>query len=279
MTTPRFHPVPAPSTLTRLPVIAGRIVVFVGAGGAAGAAARRINRLTRGALDRFLDSAAFDKTETGRGERSRLARRSGGRGAAGREAGPDRPMSITARKAGAAIGKALGAVGARWCWPRRIPSAAEISFGLALRAYDFTAHKTGEKTSAGRGQLHGRQSRGGRRAGRAPMAAVAEGVFFTRDLMNEPANVLTTDDFAARLAAMQELGLDVEILDEPELKKLGMGALLGVGQGSDKPVEDRGACSGTAAAKDEAPFARDRQGRDLRHRRHLDQARRAGWRT
>lgn len=33
----------------------GRVVVFVGAGGAAGAAARRINRLTRGALDRFLD--------------------------------------------------------------------------------------------------------------------------------------------------------------------------------------------------------------------------------
>ena len=46
------------------------------------------------------------------------------------------------------------------------------------------------------------------------MAALAEGVFFTRDLVNEPANVLTTDDFAARLAAMQELGLDVEILEE-----------------------------------------------------------------
>ena len=46
------------------------------------------------------------------------------------------------------------------------------------------------------------------------MAAVAEGVFFTRDLVNEPANILTTHDFAARLAAMQELGLDVEILEE-----------------------------------------------------------------
>ncbi|WP_299905396.1 leucyl aminopeptidase [uncultured Paracoccus sp.] len=66
-------------------------------------------------------------------------------------------------------------------------------------------------------------------------AAVAEGVFFTRDLVNEPANVLTTTDFADRLKAMEELGLTVEVLDEPELEKLGMRALLGVGQGSESP--------------------------------------------
>ncbi|MFZ0099416.1 MAG: leucyl aminopeptidase, partial [Gemmobacter sp.] len=53
--------------------------------------------------------------------------------------------------------------------------------------------------------------------------------------VNEPANVLTTYDFAARLAAMQEIGLDVEILEEEGLTKLGMGALLGVGQGSESP--------------------------------------------
>jgi leucyl aminopeptidase len=72
-------------------------------------------------------------------------------------------------------------------------------------------------------------------AAAAPGAAVAEGVFFTRDLVNEPANILTTHDFAARLAAMQELGLDVEILEEEQLMRLGMGALLGVGQGSESP--------------------------------------------
>jgi leucyl aminopeptidase len=60
-------------------------------------------------------------------------------------------------------------------------------------------------------------------------------VFFTRDLVNEPANILTTDDFAARLAAMHELGLEVEILEEEQLTRLGMGALLGVGQGSESP--------------------------------------------
>lgn len=66
-------------------------------------------------------------------------------------------------------------------------------------------------------------------------AALAEGVFFTRDLINEPANVLTTSDFADRLLAMRELGLDVEVLDEDELSRLGMRALLAVGQGSESP--------------------------------------------
>ncbi|AXC48474.1 leucyl aminopeptidase [Paracoccus suum] len=66
-------------------------------------------------------------------------------------------------------------------------------------------------------------------------AAVAEGVFFTRDLVNEPANVLTTSDFADRLAAMEALGLEVEVLEEEALAALGMRALLAVGQGSEAP--------------------------------------------
>ena len=60
-------------------------------------------------------------------------------------------------------------------------------------------------------------------------------MFFTRDLINEPANVLTTSDFADRLLAMREIGLEVEVLDEDELAKLGMRALLAVGQGSETP--------------------------------------------
>ena len=64
---------------------------------------------------------------------------------------------------------------------------------------------------------------------------MAEGVFFTRDLVNEPANVLTTTDFADRLKAMEALGLEVEVLEDDDLAKLGMRALLGVGQGSESP--------------------------------------------
>ncbi len=138
-----------------------------------------------------------------------------------------------ARKAGAAIGRAHGAKGTL-VLAEAHPRSADIAFGLAMRAYDFDSHKTGEKTAAGAVTMIVANPEAVAKVA-APMAAVAEGVFFTRDLVNEPANVLTTHDFAARLAAMQELGLDVEILEEAELTKLGMGALLGVGQGSESP--------------------------------------------
>jgi leucyl aminopeptidase len=61
---------------------------------------------------------------------------------------------------------------------------------------------------------------------------VADGVFFTRDLVSEPPNVLYPESFAAELKALEKLGVEVEILGEAEMTKLGCGALLGVGQGS-----------------------------------------------
>jgi leucyl aminopeptidase len=69
----------------------------------------------------------------------------------------------------------------------------------------------------------------------APLLAVIEGTFLTRDLVNEPANVLTTNNFANRLEEMSALGLKVEVLDEKELEQLGMRTLLCVGQGSESP--------------------------------------------
>ena len=79
--------------------------------------------------------------------------------------------------------------------------AADVAFGLALRAYDFSVYKSGDQPERGPVRLQSdRPEKVAAQAG--PMAAVAEGVLFTRDLVNEPANVLTTTDFAARLAAM-----------------------------------------------------------------------------
>ena len=62
--------------------------------------------------------------------------------------------------------------------------------------------------------------------------AVAAGVLLARDLVNEPPNVLYPEEFAERAAKLEKLGVEVEILDEKQLKKIGMRALLGVGQGS-----------------------------------------------
>lgn len=65
--------------------------------------------------------------------------------------------------------------------------------------------------------------------------AVAEGVRLTRDLVNEPANVLTTEEFASRILQLKEFGVDVSILKESELEKIGMRSLLAVGQGARSP--------------------------------------------
>ncbi|MDO5621443.1 MAG: leucyl aminopeptidase [Paracoccus sp. (in: a-proteobacteria)] len=143
-----------------------------------------------------------------------------------------------ARKAGGAIGAALaGAHMAVLAGKTR--AAGDVALGIALRAYDFNAYKTqpeADKKKPARASvtfIAADPEALAREAGAA--AAVAEGVFFTRDLVNEPANVLTTTDFADRLLAMRELGLEVEVLEEKDLAKLGMRALLGVGQGSESP--------------------------------------------
>lgn len=66
--------------------------------------------------------------------------------------------------------------------------------------------------------------------------AVANGVHLARDLTNEPANTLGPVELADQAKALEEFGLKVEVLEPDELKKLGMGALLGVAQGSARPA-------------------------------------------
>ncbi|HEY9218491.1 MAG TPA: leucyl aminopeptidase, partial [Phenylobacterium sp.] len=70
------------------------------------------------------------------------------------------------------------------------------------------------------------------RTGFAPLAALADAIVFSRDLVSEPANILYPVEFARRVKELERLGLEVEILGEPEMMNLGMGSLLGVGQGS-----------------------------------------------
>ncbi len=66
----------------------------------------------------------------------------------------------------------------------------------------------------------------------APLEKLAEGILFTRDLVSEPANIIYPETLAHKCLELKKLGVDVEVLDEPEMYKLGFGALLGVGQGS-----------------------------------------------
>ncbi|MGL4238358.1 leucyl aminopeptidase [Tabrizicola sp.] len=248
------HPLPIQFQATDLEALAtakGRIAVLADPGQPHGPAFRRLDRLTKGVLTRAVASDAFGKLKPG--DAMDLAFPPGIAADAVQIIRlPKKADQAQARKAGAAVGRSHGA-GGSLLMVEGHARAADMAFGLAMRAYDFDTHKTGEKTAPGPVTLMAANPEAVARAA-APMTAVAEGVFFTRDLVNEPANVLTTLDFANRLAAMQELGLEVEVLDEPELIRLGMNALLGVGQGSESPSKVV-VMQWNGGKKGEAPFA------------------------
>jgi leucyl aminopeptidase len=114
--------------------------------------------------------------------------------------------------------------------------AADIALGMRLRAYNFDRYKTKRKEDdepkVAKQVTIAVENPGAARRAFAPQQAVADGVDMARDLVNEPANILYPEEFARRAGALRKLGVNVEVLDVRAMKKLGMNALLGVGQGS-----------------------------------------------
>jgi leucyl aminopeptidase len=113
--------------------------------------------------------------------------------------------------------------------------AARAALGVRLGSYRFDKYRTKEpaekKPSIAKAEVVAVDIDAALGAF-APLAALADAVSFTRDLVSEPPNVLYPAEFAARVKALESLGLEVEVLGEAEMMKLGMGSLLGVGQGS-----------------------------------------------
>ena len=114
--------------------------------------------------------------------------------------------------------------------------AAAFGMGMALRGYRFDRYRTTEKEED-KPKLERVAIATGSvpdaKAAWAPMRAVVEGVFLARDLVSEPPNVLNPETWADRCLELEKFGVQVEILGPKEMKKLGMGALLGVAQGSE----------------------------------------------
>jgi leucyl aminopeptidase len=120
--------------------------------------------------------------------------------------------------------------------PMAPEAAADLAAGAALRAYKFDRYKTKrkedeEKEGATDLTIAVASPASVTRAWQAGQA-VADGVMLARDLINEPPNVLYPEEFASRATQLRKLGVLVDVLDVPAMKRLGMGALLGVGQGS-----------------------------------------------
>ncbi len=115
-------------------------------------------------------------------------------------------------------------------------AVADVGLGVRLRAYAFDRYKTKrkddeERVSNPKVTITAANVPAVRKAF-AARAAVADGVALARDLVNEPANVLYPEEFARRASNLKKVGVAIEVLDVPAMKKLGMNALLGVGQGS-----------------------------------------------
>ncbi len=113
--------------------------------------------------------------------------------------------------------------------------AVRYGLGALLRSYRFDKYKTKEKPedkpSLTKVRIMVANPAAAKRAFAGP-AKVADGVFFTRDLVSEPANVIYPKSLAAEARRLVKLGVKVQTMGEREMHRLGMGALLGVGQGS-----------------------------------------------
>ena len=139
--------------------------------------------------------------------------------------------------------------------PEASARAASLAYGAMLRSYRFDKYKTKEKAEdkpkLSKLTLHVADKSAAKKAF-APLEAIAKGVERTRDLVSEPANVIYPKSFVAEAKKLEKLGVAVSVLGEKEMKKLGMGSLLGVAQGSVREpqllvLEWRGAAEAEAA--------------------------------
>ncbi|MBU6298233.1 MAG: leucyl aminopeptidase [Alphaproteobacteria bacterium] len=115
--------------------------------------------------------------------------------------------------------------------------AAHLAMGAKLKTYAFNHYRTKDlaehESKLQKVTVFTADPAAAKKAWEA-CDAVVEGMFLARDLVNEPPNVLSPVEFGRRAKALAKLGLKVEVLGEAQMKKLGMGALLGVGQGSER---------------------------------------------
>ncbi|MBU0725922.1 MAG: leucyl aminopeptidase [Alphaproteobacteria bacterium] len=114
-------------------------------------------------------------------------------------------------------------------------AAAHAGYGALLRSYRFDKYRTKEKAddkpTLKKLTVLVEQASTAKKLF-ADLEAVAEGVFLTRDVVSEPGNIIYPETLAAVAEGLSELGVEVQVLGQKEMKKLGMGALLGVAQGS-----------------------------------------------
>ena len=116
-------------------------------------------------------------------------------------------------------------------------SAAEVAYGALLRNWRIDKYRT-KLAETAKPTIETVYMVGAPDAASSAWpryAAIAAGVELTKELVSEPANIIYPESFVERCQHLAELGIEITVLDEKQMADLGMGALLGVGQGSRKP--------------------------------------------
>ncbi len=152
---------------------------------------------------------------------------------------------MTARNLGGGLVAALNAAAVRKATVMLDPldglaelgfaAAARVGQGAQLRAYRFDKYRTKEKEEQKptlKELVIACENPTGAKREYETLEKIVDGVNYTRDLVSEPANIIYPETLAAAGEALKSMGVEVEVLGEKEMEKLGMGALLGVGQGS-----------------------------------------------
>jgi len=107
-----------------------------------------------------------------------------------------------------------------------------VIHGFKLKSYEFGIYKTSNAKKQSVFNITVIQKKKINSKLSKKLDSIAEGVFYARDLVSEPGNILHPDEYAKRLTKLRKLGLKVNVYDQKKLKKMGFNALLGVGQGS-----------------------------------------------
>ncbi|HTE81861.1 MAG TPA: leucyl aminopeptidase [Reyranella sp.] len=221
----------------------GNVAVFVGADKQLHASAKAIDGTLGGAVVRAIAAGRFTgaKNQTlsvlGQAKFSRLLLLGVGKESDLDARAAEALGGLVAADANAAGQKAVTVVvdpikGSKFA-PAEV--AAHIALGAQLRCYRFDKYKTKDKpeqkNSLERLTIVVASPADAKKA-YAALEPVVDSVFFTRDLVSEPANVLYPVEFARRAKGLSKVGLKVEVLGEAQMKKLGLNVLLAVGQGS-----------------------------------------------
>jgi leucyl aminopeptidase len=116
-------------------------------------------------------------------------------------------------------------------------SVARLAAAAALRGWRYDKYRTKlpAKQKPTLDEIVIVTEAAGADAALAQALAVVEGVSLTRELVSEPANIIYPESFVERCQRLADVGIEIEVLDDDAMRKLGMGALLGVGQGSARP--------------------------------------------